>query len=162
MKRIEKIIIFWGVCDLAFFAIYTISSFASGEVPFCSNFTQAINNIKNFGNSWSFIAITFLSIGLYLSIPISGILLILRKRMGALLAYCQTPFRIGMVAPSVYFIFWLIGRIEETPLIIGALIAILSEIIKIYTLIKWQRIIQNPANHAFHSDGNSAALHCHR
>lgn len=139
MKGIERITIFWGGCDLAFFAIYTISSLANGAVPFYSNSIEAINNVKAFGNSWPFFAITLLSLGLYLTIPVSGILLILRKRMGALLAYCQTPFRLGMVAPSVSFIFWPIGRMGETPLIISVIIAFLVEIIKILTLIKWQR-----------------------
>ena len=135
MKKIEKIIFFWGACDLAFFAIYTISSIFSGEIPFYSNLIDAINNIKNiFGDSWSFVVITFLSLALYISIPISGILLILRKRSGALLAYYQLPFRIAMVAPSMYFVFWLFGCLGETPLIIAIPLFIIIEAFKIYTL----------------------------
>jgi hypothetical protein len=67
------------------------------------------------------------------------VLLILRKRSGALLAYYQTPFRIAMVAPSLYFVLWLFGRLEIS-LWVGVPLVIFGEIAKIYTLMRWQRM----------------------
>ncbi|WP_020674484.1 hypothetical protein [Geopsychrobacter electrodiphilus] len=160
MKPIEKTVVFWGVCDLTFFVIYAVSSTLKGGIPYYTNLIEALINIENtLGGSWSFAAITFISLALFISIPLSGILLVLRKPSGAWMAYCQTPFRVVMVTPSIYFAFVILGRLDFLPPVAAILLFLISEIVKIYTLMKWQRNSKKPANHPIKRMENTCAVH---
>ena len=147
MKRIDKIIVFWGVCDIFFIVGLIASSLLKGEVPLYNDLESAIINTiivpENFTEMWGFIVFTFLDFIFTVSILASGISLILRKKIGLLLAYCQTPYRVFTVVPSIGFILFSFDIFESDFLFWGMVVFYLTESLKILTLIKWQRYKKN-------------------
>ena len=120
--------------DLAFFAKYMVLSLWSGRVPIYSDLLSAWYTSESFGG-W--LPIVGASIGflLYISIPISGVLLLRSHRFGVRLAYAQCPFRLILFTPSLFFIPWL-ARLMPPQLVVGTAIVLIitTEILKLWSL----------------------------
>lgn len=78
---------------------------------------------------------------IYLSFMLSGVFLIKRNRIAAIIAYVQTPFRLVMaIPPSIFFILWPMKYMFETPqIVLGVVLVAVSEIIKLATVVIWHR-----------------------
>jgi hypothetical protein len=156
----KNIITLWGILDLACLGWYVGWRIIHGQIPFYHDISRSMELNTIFGSpSWSII--TVFSIVLYLSLLISGTYLLKHNRIGAILCYIQTPFRLLMlIPPSIFFIVWPLKYIfnlesirsavlKHSPysLDIVAFIAVtvlmlLSEILKLYSVISWHRKIK--------------------
>lgn len=145
MNNLKKAIVFWGILDLCSLSWYIGSRLYKGGVPFYGDIAIAKNTALSFGHPIPFI-LTSIGIVIYVSFLPSGILLMKQNKYGAIISYIQTPFRIGFALPSIFFILWPWKYIIDTETISKPISAIfvfalilLSETIKLYTVIKWQK-----------------------
>ncbi|RMG53563.1 MAG: hypothetical protein D6717_11015 [Gammaproteobacteria bacterium] len=79
-----------------------------------------------------------MALALYLSIAVSALLLLRRKRAAAVLVYLQTPFRLLLVVPSVYAFFWLTRLTGTPPVALVVLVCLVAEVLKLVSVIRWQ------------------------
>jgi len=140
----NKIITLWGILDLSAFVWYVGWRLFHGQIPFYHDIIKSAQISTSFGTSLG-IFITVFSFILYLSLLFSGFYLIKRNKIGAILSYIQTPFRIiALIPPSMFFITWPLQYIFVNPKTITAMIAfaillMLMESLKIYSVITWHR-----------------------
>jgi hypothetical protein len=152
----DKIIVFWGIMDLAALGWYMVFNIVKGRIPFYSDIITAKATSVSFEAPMPSI-LTFISLFSYLSLIFSGYLLIKRNRFGALLSYFQCPFRLLSFIPiSLFFITWPVkyvfgvpSNIEEpiqaimqAPVIAYLALVLLSELIKTATVIRWHIMIR--------------------
>jgi hypothetical protein len=124
----------WGLLDLGFLARYVTFSLRSGRVPFYSDLLSASYTAQSFDGA---LPVAAASIGfiLYISIPISGVLLIRSHRLALSLAYAQFPFRLIAVVPSLFFIPWLTRLIpSQVAVVTGIVLMIATELLKLWSL----------------------------
>jgi hypothetical protein len=75
----------------------------------------------------------------------SGIFLIRQKRIGAIISYIQTPFRmLAIIPPSIFFATWPLKYIIINPRAIVSIcifvsLVLLSEALKTVSVVMWQR-----------------------
>jgi hypothetical protein len=140
-KRNSYVLIFWGILDLGCVAWYILGNIYNNKIPFYSDILQATQVTKNFGQP-NLVIISYLYIPVFLSLIISGILLIKQRLSGVILAYVQTLFRlIAFLPSSLFFLTWFPKYIFDKKhfLIVGILIILLSESLKVWTLIIWHK-----------------------
>ena len=139
----NKIITLWGILDIAYFAWYLIWRLIHGQIPFYFDISKSIASNTPLGISA--LSLTIFSLILYISLIFSGIYLIKHNKIGALLSYIQTPFRLlTLIPPSIFFITWPLKYIFGNPQAVSAIITfvvllLVSEILKLYSVITWQR-----------------------
>jgi hypothetical protein len=77
----------------------------------------------------------------YASLILSGVYLVKKKKLGAILSYIQTPFRLlFIIPPSIFFILWPLGYFSDKPqIVLGVVLVLLSEILKVFTVASWQK-----------------------
>jgi hypothetical protein len=124
--------------DLAFCAQYVTRSLWSGRVPIYSDLLSAWYASESFGGA---LPILEASIGvlLFISISVSGVLLLRGHRFGVRLVYAQFPFRFILYVPSLFFIPWLTQlMLPQVADLIGFVLIITTEILKIWSLQQWQ------------------------
>lgn len=147
----EKILKLWGILDLAVIGWYVGFKIVKGEIPFFSDLLAAKSTSISFEAPMPIIFVS-ISLFLYLTLLISGILLLKGNKYGAILSYIQCPFRLLTMIPiSLFFPTWPIKYIFGMPVKINDLskafiqapiiaffsLSLLSEIIKTVTLIRW-------------------------
>lgn len=130
----------WGVLDLLAIAWYVGWNIYYKRFPIFHDVKMIVDNATSFGVP----ALKYLfifGILIYLSLIISGVYLIKLNKKGAIISYCQTPFRLLMVIPpSVFFILWPIKYIVDPPQIVaGICLVLLSEIFKMSCVVSWHR-----------------------
>ena len=82
MRRIlGRAPLIWGLMDLAFFAQYVAFSLWSGRVPIYSDLLSARFTIESFGGALPRV-VASIGFMLYISIPVSGVLLLRSHRFG--------------------------------------------------------------------------------
>jgi hypothetical protein len=153
----KNIITLWGILDLACLGWYMVWRIIHGQIPFYHDMLKSIELNTLYGTpSWSII--TVCSLILYLSLLFSGIYLIKHSSVGATLCYIQTPFRLlTLIPPSIFFIAWPLKYIFESESLRTAILnhspysmevvayiavtglVLLSEILKLYSVINWHR-----------------------
>ena len=156
MKNWEKLIIFWGVLDILSLLIYGITNIVKGKVPIINDLQMIIDNSNSFGLAAIKLLIP-VAIILYVSLAFSGYYLIKRKKIGAIISYCQTPFRlVTIIPPSIFVLFWLMGfiKLEMRQMIILTIsVLLITEVFKVFSLYKWQKIIKTTSNKSLNLTG---------
>ena len=112
-----------------------------GEIPVVHDIAQATITYKMFDFPVSKL-LAHLTILIYISPIISGTLLIAKKKAGLIISYIQTPFRLILVIPpSIFFILWPLPFTisQKAVLWLGVILILISESIKISTLIIWHK-----------------------
>jgi hypothetical protein len=144
MTKFSKIISFWGLCDLGYISWYLIWNIFQKQIPFYSDFIKSTEAASSLGYQlpiWLAV-VTFI---LYLSMLFSSFYLLKRNKIGAILSYIQTPFRLlAIIPPSIFFIVWPLKYIFDNPETIAAIITavtlmLLSEIFKLTSVIIWHK-----------------------
>lgn len=141
MIKNKQIAIFWGVLDLLSIAWYVGVNILKGHFPILYDISQGSTTIKTFGFP-NLAFLSYVSVLLYLSPVLSGLLLIFQKKVGLIVAYVQTPFRLIMIIPpSIFFILWPLNDSlsQSTLLWLGFSLVFISEIVKISTLSLWKK-----------------------
>jgi len=139
MNKIIFIPIFWGILDLLSIGWYAGMNIYKGQIPLVHDVLSGRQNIESFGLP-NFSFLIYIAAILYVSPIFSGTLLILKKKSGLILSYIQTPFRLILVIPpSIFFILWPIDNTIEKPIALGFGLVILSETIKVSSLILWNK-----------------------
>ena len=141
MNKIKYIAVFWGILDLLSIVWYVGMNIYRGHLPIVHDIVQGSITIKTFGFP-NLIFLSYISALLYVSPILSGILLILQKKAGLIISYIQTPFRLTMIIPpSIFFILWPLNDSFKKSLLLwfGFTLVFISEIIKISTLIVWNK-----------------------
>ena len=142
--KYDGIIKIWGVFDLLAIAWYLLWQIIHGQLPFYTDISTSIATAGSLGR-YCIVIVPVLSLVIYVSFLFSGSLLIRKKRAGAILSYIQTPFRLlAVVPPSIFYITWPLKFIFKDPKAISAvatliILLIISEILKVYTVVAWQR-----------------------
>jgi len=147
MIKFTKIIIFWGICDLGYILWYLSWNVYNSRIPFYSDFigTIGLESSLPFKISIWIGVVTFI---LQVSMLLSGFYLLMHNKIGAILSYIQTPFRLlYFIPPSLFFILWPLGYIFNTELFyIGFSLVIITELLKMLTVISWHININKTYN----------------
>lgn len=140
MKRLNKITLMWGIFDLLAIVWYMGWNIFHGKLPIANDVQLIIENTTFFGLP-SLMYVAFFGMLIYFSLLASGFYLIKRKKAGAIISYFQTPFRLLVVMPpSIFFILWPLKYLfDKPPINIGIILIIVSELCKLFTIIKWHR-----------------------
>jgi len=144
MPSLKQITILWGICDICSIGWYLGWRIFHTQIPFYYDIIKSIDTNTAIGFP-SLAIVTIFSLFLYVSLIFSGIYLIKLKKVGAILTYVQTPFRLfTFIPPSIFFITWPLKHFFRNPGPISAagivLFAIfLSEGLKLWTIIQWHR-----------------------
>mgnify|MGYP001769330638 CR=1 FL=1 len=138
--QLRHIVRFWGICDLGSLAWYIGWRVYAFQIPFVYDLTQAVHVMHSFGSPLPVILCSLSSI-LYLSLIYSGIFLFRYRIPGAIISYVQTPFRLAAVfPPSLFFVLWPLKYLFDTPpFVLGVSLVILSEAVKVTTVVIWHR-----------------------
>ncbi|MEN6475035.1 MAG: hypothetical protein ABFD81_13555 [Syntrophaceae bacterium] len=139
-QRSAIIPLFWGLCDLGSLAWYIGWRIYQGQFPFYYDYLQAYMIMRGTGDPMPVLGCA-VSILLYLSLAFSGVLLLRKKILGAILSYIQTPFRLLiLIPPSLFFIHWPWKYIINKPTFaFGVFLLIASEIFKVATVVIWHK-----------------------
>lgn len=142
-KKNRYILIFWGILDLCCVSWYIGANIYNYKIPFYSDILQATQVTKNFGQP-NLVIISYLYIPIFLSLIFSGVLLIKQSISGVIVAYIQTFFRVIAFLPiSLFFLTWFPKYIfHKPPLILGIVLILFSETLKLWTLIDWHKAYQ--------------------
>jgi hypothetical protein len=139
MTNLQKVIRCWGIIDLVFVVYYLGRSVTKAQVPIYNEIKQAFQTTSSFGNYFRMI-ITLLGLALYVSVIFSGLLLFQLKKPGAIIVYIQTPLRLALLMPSLFFILWPLSYLfGKTSLAIGTgiILVLASESLKLMSVISW-------------------------
>lgn len=132
----------WGVLDLAYFAHYVIASIGQGRVPLLGELAIAADTAGIYGNRAP-VWLTAAAIGVYASLPVSGVLLLRRQAAGLWLAAAQTGPRWLLAVPTGAVLLWPGGwpaRLPATAAVALPLaLLVLVELLKLGTLV-WPRL----------------------
>lgn len=144
MKDINKIIKIWGLFDLCAIVWYVGWRIFHGQIPFISDMQKGIETTSSFGLP-SLSVVTIIAAILYLSLIPSGIYLLRQNKIGAIMTYVQTPFRLlTFIPPSIFFLLWPLPYIFKRPsFVVGIALLLVSETLKLITVIKWHKTIKN-------------------
>ena len=132
MTSVDRIFLGWGVFDAIYLARYSVLSLIGGRIPYYDDFTKGMGLLADHGTDAKILA--GVSWGLELSIVLTAVFFLLRWRVARWLAYCQVPFRLVFLTPSVSILFMgpdLRGRYGIGLLL---LLLVLSECLKVWTL----------------------------
>jgi len=124
---------FWGVADLLYLCIYAGQNLVHGKIPIYSDILDAVRTSQAFGNNFPLV-LTILGEIFYLTMLISGVLLISGSRWGRYLSYAQILPRLFFVIPSLFpliYVFKWVGIFWVTELIL-----VLGEILKAYSIAR--------------------------
>jgi hypothetical protein len=144
MLTLKKIISLWGILDICSIGWYVGWRIFHAQIPFYHDVIKATETTTSFGIP-SLALLTIFSLFLYVSLIFSGVYLIKLHKVGAILSYIQTPFRLlTLIPPSIFFISWPLKYFFSSPgtiLAIGNLLflVLLSEGVKLWSIIRWQR-----------------------
>lgn len=139
IKKLEKTLMFWGIFDILAIFWYISWNIFQKRIPFLFDIRELARSTASLGVAWVIVLSVF-GLVVYLSLAVTGYLLIKQKKTGVIIAYIQTPFRLIMVIPpSIFFILWPLSFITETPnVIFGYSLILILEFMKIVSLILWQ------------------------
>jgi hypothetical protein len=137
----------WGLFDIITIGWRTGVDIYYGEIPFLHGIRKYWEtNTSIYGSDLSFdvLIVPYLWAACYLSLIVSGIFFLRRHRFAAILSYAQTPFRlILIIPPSIFFILWPLKYIfDKPPLFLGIGLVVLSEALKLCSVIRWRRRIK--------------------
>ena len=145
MSNKEKLIPFWGVCDLFFVVLYVAQNIFKGKIPLYSDAIASFNFSNSFGSLMPFM-LTVLRMLLFISIIYSGLLLYRRNPAGAIIVYLQTPIRFITITPSLFFLLWPLRYIPKSiAIVIAVVMIIFTEAIKIWSIMGWRKSNLNAA-----------------
>jgi hypothetical protein len=139
MKIWDKLPIAWGALDLLSLVGYSAKCIIDNNIPIINDLHLISENLDSFGLvSLKYIAPVVVGV-LYLSLGISGYFLIKRQKIGVIIAYFQTPFRlVAIMPPSISIFLWFIGTKGNSIIFTLAIIAT-AEVFKVYSLYKYQK-----------------------
>ena len=133
----KYIIKFWGVLDFTYFLYYIIGYIITDRIPFVFDIKAGTTTSLSFGNNYPLYTV-ILSLTLMATLPASGWILFKEKLRWRMLVYLQTPFRIFLVMPSIFFMLWIFPTLTEPFKItlIALLLVIAIEVFKVFTIYK--------------------------
>jgi len=164
MKNFRTLIVVWGCLDLCSVGWYLTSRLLHGQVPIYHDIVKSIETNTAFGVP-SLVILSVISLLLYVSLAFSGFNLIRQKRIGAILSYIQTPFRILMfIPPSIFFLSWPFKYVFSNPgaassIVVFISLVLLSEALKTVSIVMWQRRCLSHNNGVVSDAANDAAPH---
>ena len=135
MKNLNKIIVFWGICDLLFVPKLLISYISYNEMPIYSAVLSSISMLKS-TSEVGFSLIPLLIAFLDTSLIFTAYFLIRRKPIAAIICYFQTPLRLLTAHSSISFLNSF--PINDSPMPYIPLL-LLIEGAKLITIIMWHR-----------------------
>jgi len=142
MSRLSKIIRFWGVCDLGFIVWYLGYSVFNFQIPIYHEIVSSAKTAASFEHPVP-LYITLVALILLISFVVSGWLLYKENSRGAIIAYVQTPFRLVLYKPSIFFIHMPLKYLfVKPPMAFGVALLLFSEVLKISTVVPWHRRIR--------------------
>nr|WP_321466643.1 hypothetical protein [uncultured Desulfobulbus sp.] len=144
MKTWDRIIILWGCLDILSLIGYGIKNIIDKKIPIVNDLYPVFDNLNSFGEATLIYIVPTIILILYLSLGVSGYFLIKRKYAGVILGYIQTPFRLLLILPpSISILIWLTNIVHLDPrntIIISMAIIFTSELLKVFSLYKWQKL----------------------
>lgn len=144
MLNLKKMTVLWGIFDICSIGSYVGWRIFHGQIPFYHDIIKSFETTTSFGIP-SLALLTIFTLFLYVSLIFSGVYLIKLQKVGAILSYIQTPFRLlTLIPPSIFFITWPLKYFFLNPGTISAIgtllfLRLLSEILKLWTIIRWHR-----------------------
>lgn len=148
LKKLEKLIILWGVLDVMTILWYMGWSVSKNQMPFVYDIKhQFLNAAPQIGMGTA-ISLSIIVFAAYMSLAISGYFLFRLKKAGVVIACIQSPLRvITIIPPSVFFLLWPLSTIFDSPsAVIGFSLTLVVELIKISSMIAWWVLLNRARN----------------
>ncbi|MEJ6327921.1 hypothetical protein Q2B95_04570 [Stenotrophomonas maltophilia] len=121
----------WGWMDIIGLASMVGANVYQGRVPFLSDISDAIKAQQMYGSAFPVI-VSAVSVALLASFVASGYLLIKGRNAGRHLAFIQSPFRIILFMPSLFFLEYT-GVFSQYPWALVAAL-VLTELAKLWSI----------------------------
>ena len=135
LNSLEKPIIALGILDITFI-LWVLYDQATNEI---NQFSQVWENLISFGLPFPMIQFSMILL-FYVSIFVSGISLVIRNANLVWINYFQFPFRIVLVVPTLYPIFYLFSQLNIDIGVFSAFIIIsFFEIGRVVFVFKWSK-----------------------
>ena len=144
MKRLNQIILIWGILDFAAIAWYMGWNLYHKKFPLINDIEKIVDTSASFGLPYLSI-FSYIVILIYASLILSGVYLVKHNKIGAIVCYIQTPFRlVFIIPPSIFFITWPLGYFFDKPhIVLGIILVLISEIIKLFTVAFWHKQLKS-------------------
>ncbi len=145
MLSLKQITALWGICDICSIGWYLGWRIFHNQIPFYFDIMKSIETNKSFSGSSTVPPEIIVSLLLYVSLAFSGVYLIKLNKVGAILTYLQTPFRLFIfIPPSIFFINWPLKYLFSDPgrswaIGISLFLILVSESLKLWSIIRWHR-----------------------
>jgi len=127
----------WGLLDLAYFAHYVVDSIGRGMTPLLGDLAAARDTAAVHGNAVP-VWVAAASLLVYVSLPVSGVLLLQRRPAGAWLAAVQALPRLLLAVPTGAILLWPGGWATKLPggaaVAIAIAVLLAAELFKLATL----------------------------
>ncbi len=125
---------FWGILDLTFFIRFVLLQIYAHEIPFLTDLITAQRTSIAYGSDMPEL-LAAVSILFYLSLIVSGILLLTCNKYGKYLAWAQAVPRFIFFAPSLFPVILILIRFTKIFWLV-MIAMIVSEALKLYMLHK--------------------------
>lgn len=121
----------WGWMDVIGLAFMAGANVYQGRVPVLSDISDAIKAQQMYGSVFPVI-VSAVSVALLASFVASGYLLIGGSNAGRRLAFTQSPFRIFLFMPSLFFLEYTGAVSQHSWVLVAALV--LTELAKLWSI----------------------------
>ncbi|MGO4005054.1 hypothetical protein ABVN23_28805 [Pseudomonas fluorescens] len=137
MKR-SWVFLFWGVMDFFYMARFCYVSFSVGKIPMYSDVQSFLTLMREH----DFVAVVFFCLGviLNLSIVLSMILFFRGSKSAPRLAFAQTPLRVLLAVPSLFFVVGLAKGGGATSVLFMIGLILFSESLKVSSILLRERL----------------------
>lgn len=132
----SKIIRFWGAIDVIYVIWRVVTDIYESRIPFYNTFKDVIDVSVSFEH-WLIFLGSMLTSLVFLTIVISGPLMIFHSKIGVYLSIVQAPFRLLLLLPPTMFFLKVIGDRFHFHILIVLFVIIFVELLKIYTQVNW-------------------------
>lgn len=130
--KLAAVLRFWGFLDLCYVGWQVYLGVKDSRIPFIDEFSDSMNAAVGFGDSFG-IVLTGVAGVMALTILISGPLLLIQSRIGAIVSLVQFPFRVTLLIPPTFFF---IANVPMSAWVLYLVILTL-EVVKVGTVIRW-------------------------
>lgn len=122
----------WGGLDLIYMLGFMLLEAISGKIPFVSDLMASYHTSILYGSIFPELLVALSSL-LYISLIVSGIYLLRRKRIGVYVAWIQVIPRLVFFVPSLFVIILPLMMLLKSMWLVLP-VFIVTEVLKIYSL----------------------------
>lgn len=131
----RQVCLFWGVMDVSYIGRFIWLNLEQGRTPLVDDIISFTSLYPEYGGGFWMVLMFSLSLLLNISIVFTSILLLTGWENVRYLVFAQTPFRLLLTIPSIFFCGWLLSKLNITDSVVFIMVLVLSEVFKVASFI---------------------------